>query len=260
MNINPDTLLQQAVSWAKEAGNHTLNYFNNGVEVLEKSDDSPVTIADREAELIIRKRIEETYPTHGIIGEEFGKKEGSSPITWILDPIDGTKSFIHGIPLYTTLIGVLLENKPLIGVIYAPATGEIAYACKGKGAFYNDKPTRVRPCSDLSKASFFTTELSHIYEHGFKAFFDATHDSCKIHRTWGDAYGHMKVAAGQADLMFDPILSIWDAAALAPIIEEAGGIFSDSKGRFSIHTGNGFSCSPELFPSIITLLEKHPQK
>lgn len=256
MKINPETLLQQAVCWAKEAGNHTLNYFKKGVQVIEKFDDSPVTIADREAELLIRKRIEETYPNHGIIGEEFGTKEGSEPITWILDPIDGTKSFIHGVPLYTTLIGVLAENKPLIGVIYAPAAAEIAYACKGLGAFYNDNPTHVRACDSLSKATFYTTELSFIYAYGFKNFFDVAHEQCKLHRTWGDAYGHMKVAAGQADLMFDPILNIWDAAALAPIIEEAGGVFSDTKGRFSIHSGNGFSCSPALFPHIINLLEK----
>lgn len=257
MKIDLDQLLAHAVEFAQLGGNHTLNYFRKSFEIDEKFDDSPVTIADREAELIIRKKIEEVYPTHGVIGEEFGKKEGSENIIWVLDPIDGTKSFIHGVPIYTTLIGILVDNQPLIGVIYAPATQEIAYACKGKGAFYNHEKTHVRPCSDLSKATFFTTELKFIRSEGYGAFFEAVHDVCKIHRTWGDAYGHMKVAAGKADFMFDPLLNIWDAAALAPIIEEAGGIFSDTKGRFTIHTGNGFSCSPELFPHIIELLETH---
>lgn len=257
MEIDLDLLLKNAVEWAQLGGNHTLSYFRKTFEIVEKQDHSPVTIADRETELLLRKKIEETYPTHGIIGEEYGIKVGTEAITWVLDPIDGTKSFIHGVPLYTTLIGVLIENKPIIGVIYAPATQEIAYACKGKGAYYNHELTHVRPCSDLAQATFLTTELSFIRSEGYGEFFEAVHDSCKIHRTWGDAYGHMKVAAGQADFMFDPLLNIWDAAALAPIIEEAGGIFSDTKGKFTIHTGNGFSCSPQLYPQIIALLEKH---
>ncbi len=256
MNIDLKELSDKAVEWAQLAGNHTLNYFGKAVEIIEKSDASPVTIADREAEMIIRNKIEEFFPEHSIIGEEFGKKETSSAITWVLDPIDGTKSFINGVPLYTTLIGILVDNVPVIGVIFAPATGEIAYATKGLGAFYNHKPTKVRPCTSITSATFYTTELSHIKAEGYWSFFETIHDQCKLHRTWGDAYGHMKVAAGQADLMFDPLLNIWDAAALLPIIEEAGGIFSDTRGRLTIHGGNGYSCSPQLFPYIQMYLDK----
>jgi histidinol-phosphatase len=248
MEINLKELLAKAIEFGQLAGNHTLNYFGKAFEIIEKSDASPVTIADREAEQILRSKIEEYFPEHGIIGEEFGIKETGHPVTWVLDPIDGTKSFIHGVPLYTTLIGIMVDSVPVIGLIYAPATGEIAYAAKGLGAFYNHKPTKVRPCTNLSKATFFTTELSHIKAEGYWPFFETIHDQC--------AYGHMKVAAGQADLMFDPILNIWDAAALLPIIEEAGGIFSDTKGRLSIHGGNGYSCSPELFPIIQNYLDQ----
>lgn len=256
MNINLNELTDRAVEWAKLAGKLTLKSFQTSFTWEEKSDYSPVTDADREAERFIRNQIEAFYPNHGIIGEEFGIKKASSPITWVLDPIDGTKSFIHGVPLYTTLIGILVDNKPVIGVIHAPAVNETAFAAIGLGAFYNDNKTKVRSCNSIQKASFFTTELSHIYDQGYGSFFEKVHHECKIHRTWGDAYGHMKVAAGQADLMFDPILNIWDAAALKPIIDEAGGVFSDTNGILTIDSGNGFSCSPELFPTVISYLEQ----
>lgn len=257
MNFELEKALNLASQWADEAGQLTLKYYGKKVEILSKDDNSPVTIADKEAEILLRKRIEEAYPDHGIIGEEFGAKESKSGFTWILDPIDGTKSFIHTIPLYTNLIGLLYNDEPILGVINAPVVNEKVIAAKGLGSWYNDTKAQVRETKSIDDITFLITELKKNETEGHEEFFKEVHDRCRIMRTWGDAYGHMKIAAGQADLMFDPILSIWDAAALAPVVTEAGGVFSDVNGVETIHSGNGFSCSKSLKPEVISLLDKH---
>ncbi|MDZ7715601.1 MAG: inositol monophosphatase family protein [Balneolaceae bacterium] len=240
-----------AIKIAKMGGDHTLNYFNKNVEVQRKDDDSPVTIADQQAEEVMRKEIERLFPNHGILGEEHGKTNEESSVQWILDPIDGTKSFIHGVPLYTTLVGVLVDEKPVTGVIYAPALGELCDAAKGKGTRLNGKPCSVRPCDSLDEATFLSTDATTSSEFGFGNEFQALLDKTRINRTWGDAYGHMLVATGRADIMFDPVLNIWDAAPLLNIMQEAGGIFCDVHGKETIHTGNGISCSKELLSDVL---------
>src|SRR5690606_4300792 len=133
-----------AIKFARLGGSHTLTYFRKGLDVIRKSDDSPVTIADRKAEQIIRAEIQRIYPDHGIIGEEFGITNPNARIKWILDPIDGTISFIHGIPLYTTLIGVLIDDKPVAGVIFAPAMDEMCEGSAKLGTRLNGKTVKVR--------------------------------------------------------------------------------------------------------------------
>lgn len=244
MNLN--VLLGKATEYAKYGGNHTLNYFRKGLQVIRKSDDSPVTIADREAELLIREKIMADFPDHGIIGEEFGTHNANARIKWILDPIDGTISFIHGIPLYTTLIGVLVDDKPVAGVIYAPAMNELCAGSPELGTTLNGNPVRVRHCGSLSEATFLTTDRKNIRKHSFDAPVNEVMKLVAVDRTWGDAYGHMMVATGRADIMFDPILNIWDAAALMPVLQGAGGEFVDIHGEASIYTGNGVSIVSEL--------------
>ena len=256
MDFDLDSIHQAAIAIARKGGEHTLNYFNRSVEVERKADDSPVTVADREAESLMRKEIANQFPEHGIIGEEHGRTNEESPVQWILDPIDGTKSFIHGVPLYTTLIGVVIEDEPVVGVIYAPALDELCEAAKGKGTRLNGEPCRVRPCSDLSQASFMSTDAYTSADFGYGKSFDKLVDQSQIHRTWGDAYGHMLVATGRADLMFDPILSIWDAAPLLTVLQEAGGVFSDTEGKETIESGNGFSCSRELKPEVLDIFDQ----
>ena len=244
MNLN--VLLEKATEYAKYGGDHTLNYFRKGLQVNRKSDDSPVTIADKEAELLIREKIMAEFPDHGIIGEEYGTHNADARIKWILDPIDGTISFIHGIPLYTTLIGVLVDEKPVAGVIYAPAMGEMCAGSPELGTTLNGKPVCVRQCTSLSEATFLTTDRKNIRKYDFEASVNEVMKEVAVDRTWGDAYGHMMVATGRADIMFDPILNIWDAAALMPVLQGAGGEFVDVHGQASIYTGNGVSIVSEL--------------
>lgn len=260
MNFDLTTLHEAAIEIARKGGGHTLQYFKNSVEVEFKKDDSPVTVADRETEKLMRSEIEEQFPGHGIVGEEFENRNPESDIQWILDPIDGTLSFIHGVPFYTTLIGVTYKGDPKVGVIYAPALDELCEGAEGRGTRLNGEPCFVRSNENLSEASFLSTDVTTPAEFSYDDAFSELLASTRVHRTWGDAYGHMMVATGRADLMFDPVLNIWDAAPLLTVVREAGGIFSDTSGRETIETGNGFSCSKALYPSVIEIFKKHSKK
>ena len=252
-----EEILQFAIYLARSAGKKTLSHFRKkGVVVERKGDDSPVTIADREAEKWIREQITGNYPDHGIIGEEFGEKQTGSRITWILDPIDGTQSFIHGIPLYTTLIGVTIEGEPEIGVIYAPAMDELCEACIGLGARYNGQDCKVSDIDSIADATILSTDITTIQKEGLGPSFQKLSDVCRIHRTWGDAYGHMMVATGRAEIMIDPILNIWDAAPLLPILQESEGVFLDFKGFARIDSGHGFSSNNRLAAQVLPLMKK----
>ncbi len=257
MSLNIEEILDFACKTAKAAGECTLKYFKKNVEIISKSDNSPVTIADREAELLMRKMIQEKFPDHGILGEEFERHNKDAEVQWILDPIDGTVGFIHGIPLYTNLIGITVKNEPVIGVINAPCLNEMVYAAKGKGAFLNGNKTTVRKTTELKNASLMTSDVQYFNEYGYKNSFEELLKKVKTHRTWGDAYGHLMVASGRADVMLDPVLNIWDAAALLPVINEAGGSFTDLTGNSRIDGGNGFSCPPELKQELLDIFSKH---
>lgn len=251
METSIPELRAAAVEFAKAGGDTTLNYFQSSFDLEFKNDNSPVTSADRYAERTIRDLINKHFPDHGIIGEEFGRENEDSDIVWVLDPIDGTQSFIHGVPFFTTLIGILVKNRPQVGVIYAPALGELASAAIGFGATLNEYPMQVRSCDDLGKATFLSTDVTAYKEHGYEDILKQLLEKCRVHRTWGDAYGHMMVAAGRADIMIDPILNIWDAAALLPIVKEAGGSFSDLSGIETIQTGNALSTTHDLKNAIL---------
>ena len=257
MSLSLTELREAAIEFAKAGGDSTLNYFKKSFDLEIKEDASPVTNADREAEAIIRKKIKKHFPGHGIIGEEFGAENEESEIVWVLDPIDGTKSFIHGIPFYTTLIGILKNRKPVAGVIYAPALDEIVSAAEGQGCTYNGHPAKVRKCDSVSDATFLTTDVRSFNEYGIGKSFEELLGECRIHRTWGDAYGHMLVATGRADIMIDAILNIWDAAALLPVVTEAGGSFTDLNGKVSIETGNAISCNRLLSDGILKYFKKN---
>jgi histidinol-phosphatase len=253
--VKTEDLLKNAIDFAHLGGQHTLKYFRKGVEVIRKQDASPVTLADQEAEWIIREKILEKFPDHGIIGEEHGKVNPDARIQWILDPIDGTVSFIHGIPLYTTLIGILVDNKPVAGVIYAPAMDEMCEGSPETGTRLNGSSIQVRTCDSLNEATLITTDRKNIRKYGFDEKLSTLMKNVRVDRTWGDAYGHMMVATGRADIMFDPILNIWDAAALLPVIEGAGGVFMDVHGKADINTGNGISVVPELKQSVLDIIK-----
>ncbi|HYW33806.1 MAG TPA: histidinol-phosphatase [Balneolaceae bacterium] len=256
MDFNLQKIHQAAIEIARLGGKRTLNYYKKNLEIERKSDQSPVTIADRKTEALMRKGIAARFPDHGIIGEEHGKINPESPVQWILDPIDGTKSFIHGVPFYTTLVGILYENEPVSGVIFAPVLEELCEAARGEGARLNEKTCSVSDCSSLQEATFLTTDVTKASEVDLEKPLKKLIQKSRLHRTWGDAYGHMMVATGRADIMFDPELNIWDAAPLLPILQEAGGIFCDVNGRETIQTGNGISTNRELIDEVLAQFQE----
>lgn len=255
MDFDVNEIHAAAIEIARMGGDHTLKWFRKELDVERKQDDSPVTIADRETETVMREEIVRRFPGHGIVGEEHGTHNPEAAVQWILDPIDGTKSFIHGMPLYTTLIGVLVDDEPVVGVIYAPALDELCEAAKGKGARLNGDTCRVRRRTSLADATLLSTDVTTYSEYDLEDAFESLLQSARLHRTWGDAYGHMMVATGRADIMFDPELSIWDAAPLLTILQEAGGTFTDVRGKATIQTGNGISCCKGLLPEVLKVFE-----
>ena len=249
--------LELANRIAIEAGKITLNYFQTDrFEVQKKKDGSPLTIADQEAEKHLRAEISKRFPDDGIVGEEFGTSDGSSGFTWILDPIDGTKSFISGVPLYGTMVGVTVDSVATIGSCYIPGLDEGIYASKGNGCWtFRGQSTPVRAKvskkSDLSDSVLVTSESETFAVRGAGEMYERLVKAIYFARTWGDVYGYLLVATGRVEVMIDPILSIWDAAAIQPIIEEAGGQFTDWAGKPRIDAGEAIGSNGLLHPAIL---------
>ena len=258
--------LDFAVAIAREAGEITLQYFRQeGLAVDRKSDDSPVTIADRRAEEHLRGRIREGYPDDAILGEEFGEVAGSSGYRWILDPIDGTKSFIHGVPLYGTLVAVEHGGEGALGVIMIPALDECVYAAKGLGAWYTRgsvSPVRaqVSKCARLNEGLFLTSEVICFEQVGRQEAYSRLQAAARLTRTWGDCYGFMLVAMGRAEVMIDAYLSLWDAAALQPILEEAGGSFTDWQGNPTIQSGEAVATNGAIRDEVLAITREYEKK
>lgn len=252
--------LELAVTIAAEAGALTLDYFRRPELAVErKQDDSPVTVADRLAEEHLRRRIAEVFPDDAIHGEEFDDRAGQTGFRWILDPIDGTKSFIHGVPLYATLVAVEQQGRPELGVIRLPALDETLYAAVGQGAWQvrgSGKPQRahVSLCPRMAEGLFVTSEVANFEEKGIRAVYDRLQAASRLTRTWGDAFGYYLVATGRAELMVDPDMKIWDAGPMLPILSEAGGTFTDWRGRARIDSGNGLATNGRVFDEVIGLL------
>lgn len=251
--------LEVARTAAREAGHLTLQYFRSNRFVVErKDDDSPVTIADREAEALLRHRILAAFPDDAIVGEELGQHEGKSGFRWIVDPIDGTKSFVSGVPLYGTLVGVDFQQRSILGVIYIPALDECVYASEGCGAWYTHgtqaaQAARVSSCDSLSNGLFCTTQVDLYEQREAWQVFHELQRRAYITRTWGDCYGYLLVATGRAEVMIDPMMSVWDAAALQPILEEAGGTFTDWQGNRTIYHGEGIATNRLVLEEILSV-------
>lgn len=252
--------LPLALAIAREAGKITLGFYQRAdLNVERKADNTPVTMADRQAELHLRQRIAAELPGDGIFGEEYPEQPGTSGFRWILDPIDGTKAFIHGVPLYGTLIGVEYEGVSVLGVIHIPALDESVYAGKGQGAWYvrgtePPQPARVSSCKTLAEGLFLTSEVRSFDTTGRRAAYDRLQSAARLARTWGDCYGYLMVATGRADIMVDPVMALWDAAALQPILEEAGGTFTDWRGQPTIYSGEGIATNGPLLDEVLRLV------
>ncbi len=249
------TLLEFAVDAAWEAGRITLAHFQTALTVEHKADRSPVTVADRRAEEKLRALIRQQYPHDAICGEEFGEDEGSSGYRWILDPIDGTKSFVRGVPLYGVMVGVEAGGEPLAGVVHLPALGEMVYAARGLGCFWNGRRTHVSSVDRLDQALLTVTNPAAFAPAGKEAAYKALCAATQVQRGWGDCYGHILVATGRAEVMLDPVMNVWDCAALQPIIEEAGGTFTDWKGQPTIYGGDAISTNGRLFEQVVSLVQ-----
>lgn len=247
-------ILQFATHMAQEAGKVTLEYFGTELNVDRKSDRSPVTIADQKAEERLRDLISEQFPDHGIVGEEFGEESGETMYRWIVDPIDGTRSFIRGVPLYGVLVALEHQRDAILGVIHHPVLKETLRAAKACGCEWNGRPARVSEIEDLSDAMVLTTDTGAVFRR-HPAFAERLLGGPSRHRTWGDCYGYTLVATGRAEVMMDPKMAIWDSAALKPVIEEAGGVYTDWSGRPTIHGDDALAGNPRLHAAVLGMMQ-----
>lgn len=223
-------MLDFAVEVAWRAGRATLAHYQTGIAAEAKPDDSPVTVADRAAERVARQLIATRFPADAILGEEEGETKSGADRRWILDPIDGTRTFVRGVPFYGVLLALEYEADAVLGVMHFPALEETVYAARGLGCWWNGRRALVSDETQLGRALVLTTDVENIEREQRGAGWNALRRAAGLCRTWGDCYGYALVATGRAEVMIDPVLSLWDAAPLAPIMEEAGGVFTDLDG------------------------------
>jgi histidinol-phosphatase len=245
-------LLDLALDAALLGGRRTLAYFDTDVTIEEKADATPVTIADREAEQVIRSIILKHCPTHRVLGEEHGTTDGDPDYTWIIDPIDGTKSFIHGVPLYGTIVGLLIKGVPTVGAVSLPALHELYGGATGLGATRNGRKIRASGVETLPQATLLAGSITRAMDRS-DAYLRLAHQ-VKLNRGWGDVYGYMLVASGRAEIMLDPVISLWDIAGVAPIVREAGAFFGNWKGEETVGGPDAAAIAPNLKSVVLDTL------
>ncbi len=257
--MNPTQRLSEYLSFitetAYQAGRLTLGYYQTSLQVDYKADQSPVTIADRKSEEYIRAQIEKTYPGHAIVGEEFGLKETEGAThRWFIDPIDGTKSFMRGIPIYAVLIGLEIEGRVEVGAAYYPAMNEMLAAATGLGCWWNGRPARVSSIASFDRALVTTSSGKAFRRAGRWGAYERLVDHCYFHTGQSDAYGYLLVATGRAECMLDPLMNVWDNAPFPPIFAEAGGYFGDWKGNPTIYGAEAMATTQTLLPQVLDLI------
>lgn len=239
-------LLEAVAEVARLAGGVARRHFRAGVEVESKADGSPVTIADRSAERSAREWLERKFPDDGVLGEEFGVSRPDARRRWILDPIDGTASFVRGVPLWGTLVAVAEGDDVLAGAAYFPITEELLAAAPGSGCWWNGVRCSVSATATLAGATVLTTD-ERFPDHGDRRDgWRRLSAGAAVARTWGDCYGYLLVATGRAEVMVDDRMAAWDAAAVKPIIEEAGGVFTDWRGSATAFGGDAVATNARL--------------
>jgi histidinol-phosphatase len=248
----PEDLLRVARRAARSGGRRTLEGFGGRIRAERKPDGSPVTEFDRASESEIRRTIRRVFPHHVIVGEEAGTTGTDRSVRWIIDPIDGTKSFIHGVPLYAVLVGAEVERRPTVGVIHLPALDETVEAATGLGCRWNGRPARVSDVTKLADATLVTSSVRGLEDRGVP--FRRLAARTRTQRGWGDGYGYALVATGRADAMVDSGMRVWDSAPMLPILVEAGGRFTDWRGRATIHGVDGVGSNGRLHRDLLRLL------
>lgn len=249
-----DDILNTAIAAARAAGEIALHYFRTNLTVETKADRTPVTRADRECEAKIVEILSARFPEHGFLGEELGERSGKSDARWIIDPIDGTKNFIRGIPFFATLIALEEAGEVTAGVMYAPAINDLLYARKGQGAFADGRQVQVSGVADLSSAMLIHGGLKDLKVRPCWQSFLRLVDATGRQRGFGDALGHSVVICGHAEVALEPEIKPWDVAATKIIVTEAGGRYSDFSGSPSIYTGSAVISNGLVHEEVLNIL------
>jgi histidinol phosphatase-like enzyme (inositol monophosphatase family) len=251
---DPRDLIVFIEALAKESGRIITSYYADDTFGAEfKADSSPVTKADREAEALMREMIRNAYPGHGIIGEEYGSENESAAFVWVLDPIDGTVSFVHGCPLFGTLIGLLHKGRPLLGAIHIPILNQLCIG-DNRECTVNGRVVQVRDTGELAEALVLSTDIENINQYQSKEGFERLVLRTRLFRTWGDCYGYLLVASGKADIMLDPIMNPWDLLPLIPVVQGAGGVITTWSGTNAQQGTSCVAANRTLHPTVIKLL------
>ncbi|NWG75800.1 MAG: histidinol-phosphatase [Rubrivivax sp.] len=249
--------LDQAIQFAKilvhVSSRPIMRHYRREFVIEKKADDSPVTIADRQAEEEMRRLIMKQYPKDGIIGEELGAYQPEADYQWVLDPIDGTKSFISGVPLFGTLIALTYRRKPILGVMHLPILKELLIGTPQQTVL-NNKKVKMRECSRLSEAILLVTDHLHISQYQNGKNFDKLIKMVNFYRTWGDCFGYYLLASGFADIMLDAITAPWDSLAIIPIIQGAGGRITDYQGNEPVGGTSLIAAHPSWHQQVIEIL------
>jgi histidinol phosphatase-like enzyme (inositol monophosphatase family) len=257
--LHPD--LDFAVRTARAAGRLTLDWFQSGGLIAEgKADGSPVTQADRAAEKFVRDAVAEAFPGDGVIGEEFPPMDSSTGRTWVVDPIDGTMSFVHGVPLFGTMLACLENGEPTLGVIAMPALGECVAARVGSGCLWYrgdaaPVPARVSDRADLRGAMVLTTSMEYYSEPRHKRGWARFNELGARTRGWSDCYAFVLLATGRADAVVEPGVKLWDIAAVPPIVGEAGGVWTDADGNHDLHAGSIIATNGRLHARVVEVMK-----
>ena len=254
--LNPDwrTRYDLAVEAARKAGDLARSYYESTFEVEHKIDSSPVTIADKNAEKLVRDAVTAAFPNDGFLGEEFGDQPGTSGFRWVIDPIDGTKSFIRHVPIWATLIGLEYRGEQIGGVVYIPVFGMMYRRLRGDGVYMNERRVRVSNVGNLADASLCYSSMGWFARAGREQVFHNLYKQTKRQRGHGDFYGFVLVAEGAADIMIEHGVHPWDVAATKAIVEEAGGRFTDWRDTPTIHTPDVLATNGLLHADVLALL------
>jgi len=253
MNRSPEALIAFSKQLADASAAIIRRHFRADYTVEFKADASPVTIADRGAEEIMRQMIMREFPEHGILGEEFEPHQPDAPYQWVLDPIDGTKSFVSGSYLFGTLIALLKEGRPILGVINHPLLNDFLVG-DGKQTWLNGRRVTVRPCQRIEDAILTGSPYWTVFEYQNGPAFASLSQRVQRYNNWGDCHGYYLVATGGADIMADPIMNAWDLMALIPIIEGAGGVITDWQGNDAVHGTSIIATAGTIHDEVIRLL------
>jgi len=256
--MNPDwrTRYELAVDAARQAGRLALGHFEGEVMVEWKLDRSPVTVADRDAEALLRSTLLGAFPQDGFLGEESGDTPGSSGFRWIIDPIDGTRSFVRGIPIWATLVGLEYRGEQIAGVVDVPALSQTYRALRGDGAYRNERPMRVSDVDRLAEAQLFYSSFAWFDKAGCRDVFIRLMERTQRQRGFGDFYGFVLVAQGSGELMVEHGVHSWDVAAVKVIVEEAGGRFTDWDGQGGIHRPDVIASNGKVHDEALRVLQR----